>query len=243
MRTKLRILCEFTLPEFATESSPTSPPITAGPSSQASPAVRRATGYLRSTDNCHRRRTDFDAVPLQTCHRASKEKKGTSNPHPAALLPTPPIFTPSRASTPRYDWSAGLPPASPNQSLDFIPPPCNPQNPDTATLGERGAGKAPTPAIAVLRCTVFVEDHGPLHTDHILFVAHAQPLHPRYRALTGDDTLSYPYHTALRNWQLVYYGCSLTTHSSLPSLPSFVESFLGPGYPRLLLSPTAENRT
>ncbi|KAK1463765.1 hypothetical protein CCUS01_08179, partial [Colletotrichum cuscutae] len=136
--------------------------------SYLSPAVKRAKGYLR--------------IPVSEDQR----KEGNLEPPPycAALLPTPPIFTPSRASTPSCDWSAGIPPASPNQSLDFIPPPCNPKNPDTtsyATLGERRAGKAPTPAIAAQRCTVFVDDHGPPHTDHILFVAHAQPLRPRYR--------------------------------------------------------------
>ncbi|KXH54390.1 hypothetical protein CSAL01_04729 [Colletotrichum salicis] len=61
--------------------------------------------------------------------------KGTSNPHSAALrFASNPSDLHTLQGLNDYDWSAGLhPPASPNHSLDFVPPPCNPKNPDTTS--------------------------------------------------------------------------------------------------------------
>ncbi|KAK1637149.1 hypothetical protein BDP81DRAFT_449234 [Colletotrichum phormii] len=130
---------------------------------------------LRNTDTCQRRRADLDAVPLQTadvpsCQQRRVEEgwKGTSNPHSAALrFASNPSDLHTLQGLNDYDWRE--------------------KSWEGANTGNRCTGD----------CAVFVEDHGPPHTDHILFVAHAQPLRPRFRpscdplaTLTGNDTLA-----------------------------------------------------
>lgn len=62
----------------------------------------------------------------------AKGKKGRREPRTPTLLR---CFQPLRSSHPpgpqRLRLVGWFTPASPNQSLDFIPPPCNPKNPDT----------------------------------------------------------------------------------------------------------------
>ncbi|KAK1671482.1 hypothetical protein BDP55DRAFT_635741 [Colletotrichum godetiae] len=164
---------------------------------------------------------------LPSCQQRRVEEgwKGTSNPHSAALrFASNPSDLHTLQGLNDYDWSAGLPPRVSESQSRFRPASLQPQKPGhyyQATRREKSWEGANTGNRCTGDCTVFVEDHGPPHTDHILFVAHAQPLRPRFRpscdplaTLTGNDTLA-------RDAQLQFTSFVYDTRSS--STPRLAE--------------------